>query len=206
VFTGIVEAIGRVDSIEGGGRDARYRFGAGVLPLHDIAVGDSIAVNGCCLTVVQVDADGFLVDLSPETLAVTLLGELGEGTPVNLEKALRVGDRLGGHFVSGHVDGIATVIGWERQERCVHALIAPPPGLMRYLAVKGSVCIDGVSLTVNSIGDAHFGLQLIPHTLTVTTLGSFLAGRRCHIEVDLIARYIERLHLSAWPGQDVQPA
>jgi riboflavin synthase len=206
VFTGIVEAVGRIEAIRGSGRDARYRIGAGGLPLADVVVGDSIAVNGCCLTVVALHDASFEVDLSPETLAVTLLGEAAPGTVVNLEKALRVGDRLGGHFVSGHVDGVATVLVWERQERSVHALIAPPRALMRYIAVKGSVCIDGVSLTVNSLGDAHFGLQLIPHTLAVTTLGGFTSGRRCHIEVDLIARYLERLQAAAWPGEDPLPA
>jgi len=207
VFTGIIEAIGQLQAIEAFGRDARYRFGAGTLSLDDLSIGDSIAVNGCCLTAVRVDAGCFHVDLSPETLDVTLLGALSVGTPVNLEKAVRLGERLGGHLVSGHVDGVATVLGWEMQERCVRALIVPPRALMRYIAVKGSVCIDGVSLTVNSVGDTHFGLQLIPHTLAVTTLGGFSPGRRCHIEVDLIARYVERLQQGAvWPGEDLQPA
>lgn len=207
MFTGIIEAVGRLEAIEARGRDARYRFGAGSLALDDLRIGDSIAVNGCCLTAVQVGGGSFQADLSPETLAVTLLGELSVGSPVNLEKALRLSDRLGGHLVSGHVDGVATVLSWETQERCVRALITPPRALMRYIAVKGSVCIDGVSLTVNCVGDTQFGLQLIPHTLAVTTLGGFGAGRRCHIEVDLIARYVERLQQgAAWPGEDPLPA
>jgi riboflavin synthase len=206
VFTGIVQAVGRVDEIISSGTDATWWIATGDLALDDVATGDSIAVNGCCLTAVAMEPGRFRVDLSPETLQVTLLGELEAGAPVNLEKALRLADRLGGHLVSGHVDGVANVLEWRQEARCVRAVLSPPPHLMRYIAAKGSVCIDGVSLTVNNVGEGHFELQLIPHTLEVTTLGAFVPGRRCHIEVDLIARYVERLQSAGWPPSQPLPA
>ena len=165
----------------------------GTLDLHDVRLGDSIAVNGACLTVAAHDYKGFDVDVSPETLAHTTLGLIRTGMSVNLEPALRLADRLGGHLVSGHVDGVGRVLVREARDHYAFFRVSAPLPLAKYIAHKGSICLDGVSLTVNAIDACDFELLLIPHTLTVTTLGVLKAGSQVNLEVDVIARYLERL-------------
>lgn len=201
MFTGIVETVGRLAAIEPAGEAMRLSIEAGGMDLGDVALGDSIAVSGPCLTVVAVAGDVFDVDVSTETLARTTLGRRRAGDGVNLEKALRLTDRLGGHLVSGHVDGLGTVRTVEPQGDYVRFETAVPPELARYLAFKGSVCMDGVSLTVNAAGPDGFEVLTIPHTLERTTLGVLAPGDPVNIEVDLIARYIERL-LGGREGND----
>lgn len=193
MFTGIVQAIGHIARIEARGGDSRLVIGAASLDLSDVAIGDSIAVGGVCLTAVALDGATFAADVSVETLSRTTLGTLREGAPVNLEKALRLADRLGGHLVSGHVDGVGRVIAVTPEARSQRWTFEVPRELARYIAAKGSVCIDGVSLTVNEVDGARFGVNLIPHTLEVTTFGERRVGDAVNIEVDLVARYVERL-------------
>lgn len=196
MFTGIVQACGRVTRIQPGMEARRVYLDVGPLDMQDVALGHSIAVNGVCLTVAELHPERAEVamDVSSETLAVTSLAALQPGVSVNLEKALSLGDRLGGHLVSGHVDGVALVLDWEGlPDGGVRFTLRPPSALLPYLAVKGSVCLDGVSLTINQVLDDAIALQLIPHTLLVTTLGSWQSGQHCNIEVDLIARYLDRL-------------
>jgi riboflavin synthase len=193
MFTGIIQATGTVARKEPRGGDLRIVVQAAELGVDDIAPGDSIAMSGCCLTVVE-RADGTLAfDASNETLALTTLGELGAGDRVNLEKALRLSDRLGGHLVSGHVDGIGRIVSIEPDARSQRWRIAAPQGLLRYIAVKGSVCVDGVSLTVNAVAGDTFEVNLIPHTVAHTTFADRRAGDRVNLEIDLLARYVERL-------------
>ncbi len=193
MFTGIIQSIGRIHEYEARGADARMVIAGGGLDFSDVAVGDSIAVNGVCLTAVALTADSFTVDVSAETLRCTA-GFL-PGAEVNLEKALRLADRLGGHLVSGHVDGVGTVQRFV-PERESHLLeIDPPAELARYIIRKGSITVNGVSLTVNAVEGARFALNLIPHTLDMTTLKHVQAGSRVNLEVDMIARYVERLSL-----------
>ncbi|MGR8918053.1 MAG: riboflavin synthase [Gammaproteobacteria bacterium] len=198
MFTGIVATVGTIAAIRPVGEAMRLRIDAGGLDLSDVQLGDSIAVSGPCLTVVSFDDTGFEVDVSSETLARTTLGALGVGSRVNLEKALRLDERLGGHLVSGHVDGLGELRSRTALDEYVRLVVAVPPELARYLAFKGSVCLNGVSLTVNAADDDSFEVLTIPHTLERTTLGELAVGEAVNIEVDLIARYIERL-LSA-PG------
>lgn len=193
MFTGIVAAVGTIVTLNPVGPALRMRLAAGDLDLGDVALGDSIAVAGACLTVVEFDHAHFAVDVSSETLARTTLGQRRVGDAVNLEKALRLDDRLGGHLVSGHVDGIGRVARREPLGEYLRFVIEVPPGLARYLAYKGSVCIDGVSLTVNAAGTDDFEILTIPHTLERTTLGALAVGSPVNLEVDLIARYLERL-------------
>lgn len=193
MFTGIIQAVGRIASREPRGGDARLVIDAGALDLGDVAIGDSIAVAGVCLTVVAIDGTRWSADVSAETLARTTLGHLAIGAGVNLEKALRLADRLGGHLVSGHVDGVGSVVGVGDDGASQRWRFRLPRALARYVAVKGSVCIDGTSLTVNEVGDDDFGVTLIPHTLAMTTFGARTAGDAVNIEVDLMARYAERL-------------
>ncbi len=193
MFTGIVQTIGRVAALETGDQQIRLTLDAGALPLGDVHLGDSIAVCGACLTVTSLTAQTFAVDVSPETLAHTTLGELGIGAAVHLEKALSLADRLGGHLVSGHVDGVGTVVARETRQDYVYFRICAPAALARYIAHKGSICVAGVSLTVNGVSGAEFELLLIPHTLRETTLGDLVPGSRVNLEVDQIARYLERL-------------
>ena len=197
MFTGIVQAVGHIASREERGSDARIVIDAGTLDLADVALGDSIAVAGVCLTVVALDCARWSADVSAETLRLTTLGTLAAGDAVNLEKALRLADRLGGHLVSGHVDGVGQVVRVDLasddiggSQRWTFRVPAP---LARYIAVKGSVCVDGTSLTVNAVDGDTFGVTLIPHTLAVTTFGRRKAGDAVNIEVDLMARYAERL-------------
>ena len=191
MFTGIVEAVGEVREVEPRGADAGVIIDAVKLDLSDAKVGDSIAVNGCCLTVVELTPRGFRVDVSRETLERTIGFETG--SQVNLEKALRVSDRLGGHLVTGHIDGLGEVTRWEPVGESWRLEVRVPAELARYLARKGSITVNGVSLTVNRVEGARFEVNLIPHTLEVTNLKNMAVGVRVNLEVDLLARYIERL-------------
>jgi len=193
MFTGIVQAIGTVARIEQRGGDTRLRIESSALGFGDVAIGDSICVAGVCLTAVELDDQAFAADVSLETLACTTLGALQSGNCVNLEKSLRLADRLGGHLVSGHVDGVGKVLAVEADARSQRWSFEVPPALARYIAAKGSVCIDGVSLTVNEVAGNRFGVNLIPHTIEVTTFHDRRVGAAVNIEVDLIARYVERL-------------
>jgi riboflavin synthase len=203
MFTGIIQAVGSIASLQQRGGDLRIGIATGKLPLEDVALGDSIAVSGVCLTVVELAGNRFFADVSGETLRRTSLGGLGVGDAVNLEKALTLATRLGGHLVSGHVDGIGSVISRRQDSRSVQFSIQAPDELARYIAVKGSICVDGVSLTVNAVSGASFELNIVPHTLEETTLADFRVGRQVNLEVDLIARYLERLLMgdaAAQPG------
>jgi riboflavin synthase len=191
MFTGIIQAIGRIHEYDARGADARMVIAGGGLDLADVAPGDSIAVNGVCLTAVALTADRFTVDVSAETLRVTT--GFVPGAAVNLEKALRLADRLGGHLVSGHVDGVGTVALFSPAGESHRLDIDAPAELARYLIRKGSVAVNGVSLTVNAVEGARFTLNLIPHTLAMTTLQYLAAGSRVNLEVDMIARYVERM-------------
>ena len=193
MFTGIIETIGTIARIERSGGDMRLHVDAGSLGLDDVEIGDSISVSGVCLTAIEIDGSVFAVDVSVETLARTTLGALRPSDPVNLEKAMRLSDRLGGHLVAGHIDGVGRVVSIEPDARSQRWLFEVPPALARYLAPKGSICIDGVSLTVNEVDGARFGVNLIPHTIDVTTFKARRAGDAVNIEVDLLARYVEQL-------------
>ena len=191
MFSGIVAAVGRIASEKPHGDGVRIRVESGGLPLGDVKVGDSIAVQGVCLTVVALDAKGFEADVSRATLDVT--HGLAKDQDVNLENSLRMGDRLDGHLVSGHVDGVGSVVGMEDLGGSTRVVIEAPSSLERYIAVKGSITVDGVSLTVNSVAGGRFEVNLIPHTLSATTLRALRAGSRVNMEVDLLARYVARL-------------
>jgi riboflavin synthase len=194
MFTGIIQAVGHIASREARGGDARLVIDAAALDLADVAIGDSIAAAGVCLTVVAIDGARWIADVSAETLACTTLGALVVGDGVNLEKALRLADRLGGHLVSGHVDGVGRIARIDDDGASQRWTFSLPAALARYIAVKGSICVDGTSLTVNAVGADTFGVTLIPHTLAVTTFGARRAGDAVNLEVDLVARYVERLY------------
>ncbi|MDG4562515.1 MAG: riboflavin synthase [Candidatus Competibacter sp.] len=209
MFTGIITAVGTIAALQPRGGDMRLRIATGKLDLSDVQLGDSIAVSGVCLTAIELPGDGFWADASRETLELTILGEIAPGMNVNLEKALTPTTRLGGHLVSGHVDGIGTVSEWRPDGRSWRLRVQAPDALARYIAAKGSICVDGVSLTVNRVDGAAFELNIVPHTLAETTLVNFQVGRRVNLEVDLIARYLERLLLgdrAARPGGDLTEA
>lgn len=193
MFTGIIEATGRIVASEARGGDRRLTVAAPDLDLSQVAVGDSIAVSGCCLTVVAAEGERLVFDVSRESLALTTLGELAVDARVNLERALRLADRLGGHLVSGHVDGIGTIEAVTPDARAQRWRIGAPHALSRYLARKGSVAVDGASLTVNAVAGDAFEVSLIPHTLAATTFGARRVGDRVNLEIDLLARYLERL-------------
>ena len=193
MFTGIVRDVGRIEKQDMRDGDARLVITVDRLDIAHVAIGDSICVQGVCLTVTALGDRSFCVDVSKETLALTTLGELEPHTPVNLETALRAGDTLGGHLVSGHIDGVATVIAATPEARSRRLTVHAPQTLARYIACKGSIALDGVSLTVNEVDRARFGVNLIPHTLAVTTLGRLTTGSRLNLEIDLVARYVERL-------------
>jgi riboflavin synthase len=195
MFTGIIQAVGRIAAIEPRGGDSRVRIRSGDLDLSDVRLGDSIAVGGTCLTVVELPGDGFCADVSGETLTRTAFARLAPGSRVNLEKALTPMTRLGGHLVSGHVDGIGKVESRTPEARSVRFGIRAPAPLARYIAEKGSICVDGVSLTVNRVAGARFDLNIVPHTLQRSTLNDYAPGREVNLEVDIIARYLERLVL-----------
>ena len=194
MFTGIITAVGTIARTESRGGDVRVVIDAGQLDLVDVAVGDSICVSGVCLTAVAIDAGKFSADVSIETLSCTTLGVLQDGDRVNLKKSLRLADRLGGHLVSGHVDGVGRVVSITPDARSQRWRFEVPASLSRYIAAKGSVCIDGVSLTVNDVEANEFGVNLIPHTVDVTTFCDQRVGDAVNIEVDVIARYVERMY------------
>ena len=204
MFTGIIKARGRIAAIEKRGGDVRLRVTADGLPWPEYAVGDSLSVNGVCLTAVRLRDSGFDTDVSVETLEVTTLKQLAVGDAVNLEPALRVGDALGGHLVSGHVDGIGKVIARADDARSIRMSFEVPGELARYIARKGSICVDGVSLTSNEVSGNTFGLNIIPHTAEVTTMGAYEVGTAVNIEVDLLARYIERMLVSDGGGLSIE--
>ena len=198
MFTGLIEGVGTLAAREhvgrsGRGGDARLRIGVGTLPFDNVQLGESISVNGTCLTVVAFDETGFEADASNETLALTTLGALPVGRVLNLERAMRPGDRLGGHLVSGHVDGVGTVRAMRDDARAQRWSFAAPAPLRRYIAAKGSICVDGVSLTVNAVDGEGFEVALVPHTLAHTAFGATSVGDDVNLEVDLVARYVERL-------------
>jgi riboflavin synthase len=195
MFTGIIQSIGQIQRLEPRGGDVRLTIATGKLPLAEVVLGDSIAVNGVCLTAVELGGQGFAADVSRETLSLTTLGGLGIGARVNLEKALTLSTPLGGHLVSGHVDGVGTLIERQEDARSWRLRIQAPDELARYIAHKGSICIDGISLTVNRVEGAAFDLNIVPHTIQETIIGDYRPGTRVNLEVDLIARYLERLLL-----------
>jgi len=195
MFTGIIEAVGRIVETRKRDGDLRLCIGRGGLDLADAQLGDSIAVNGVCLTVVGLRANDFEADVSAETLSRSLLGEYTTDAPVNLERALLPTTRLGGHLVSGHVDGVGEVVSRRDDARSVRFAIRVPVALARFIAEKGSICVDGTSLTVNSVEGAVFDVNIVPHTLAHTVMSGYRSGTRVHLEVDIIARYLERLLL-----------
>ena len=201
MFTGIVQALGKIEAIERGDGDVRMTFSCGELATTALARGDSIALNGVCLTVTDIAGGRISVDISGETLGCTTLADIQCGDPINLEKALLPTTALSGHFVSGHVDGVGIVNKVTKDGSSIRLCIKVPGHLARYIATKGSVSVDGVSLTVNKIQGSEFEVNIIPHTSTVTILGDYSAGKRVNIEVDIIARYLERL-LNAVTGRD----
>ncbi len=193
MFTGIVESIGKVVSLERIQEEWRLTLQTGSLSLDDVKLGDSIAVSGCCLTVVQLTGDGFAADVSNETLRCTTLGDFKPGTRVNLEKAMQATDRFGGHIVSGHVDGVGELASREIEGKSHKLVFSVPDTLSRYIAAKGSICIDGTSLTVNQVDGASFELTIIPQTWEETVFSEYEVGSPVNLEVDVIARYLERL-------------
>ena len=195
MFTGIIQAIGTITALEPKGQDVRLRVQTGKLDLSDVQLGDSIAVNGVCLTAVELPGDGFWADVSGETLSRTTFADLHKGSQANLEKALTPTTRLGGHLVSGHVDGIGEIISRTTDGRSERFVIRAPDVLAKYIAEKGSICVDGISLTVNGVSGGEFELNIVPHTLVETTMSEFKPGTRVNLEVDIIARYLERLLL-----------
>lgn len=195
MFTGIIQSVGKLVASENRNGDKRLRIHTADLDLSDVILGDSIATNGVCLTVIELPGDGFWADVSVETLDYTTLGNLKNGSTVNLEKALRASDRLGGHIVSGHVDGVGEIISIHNDARSIRYRLRAPAELAKYIAHKGSVCVDGVSLTVNKVEGAEFELNIVPHTQQKTLFGEYKTGTRVNLEVDVIARYLERLLL-----------
>jgi riboflavin synthase len=197
MFTGIIEALGRIKNIEPmggvGGGDMRLHVDVGSLDMSDVQHGDSIAVNGVCLTAVEFDNKHFVADVSNETIALTSLNNLATGSEVNLEKALLPTTRLGGHLVSGHVDGLGEVLSIKESSRSIVLTIRSPEELKHYIAMKGSICIDGTSLTVNKISNTDFEINIVPHTQQRTIIKNYQPGTKVNLEVDLIARYLERL-------------
>lgn len=193
MFTGIIEGVGRLATLEHRGGDVRLTVDVGTLAFDAVQLGESIAVNGVCLTVIEFDARSFAADASNETLALTTLGALAVGDAVNLERAMRPTDRLGGHLVSGHVDGLGRVERIEPDARAQRWRFSAPTPLLCYIAKKGSICVDGVSLTVNEVDDAGFDVALIPHTVAHTRFAHTQVGDAVNLEIDLVARYVERL-------------
>jgi len=195
MFTGIIEAVGEIVALEPKSGDLRVRIKTHGLDLADVILGDSIATNGVCLTVVELPGDGYWADVSVETLDYTSLRQWRVGQSVNLEKALTPTTRLGGHIVSGHVDGVAEVVSRTPDARSERFRMRAPKALAKYIAHKGSITIDGTSLTVNAVDGDEFELNIVPHTIAETVIGSYQAGTQVNIEVDVIARYLERLLL-----------
>jgi len=196
MFTGIIEAVGAVKRLEPVGGDLRFIIDSGSLDMGDVQIGDSIAVNGVCLTVIEFDSASFSADVSNETISLTSLKGLAAGGAVNLEKAMLPTTRMGGHLVSGHVDGLGTVVNKSGDARSIRVEIEVPAELKKYIAVKGSICIDGTSLTVNSVDDRVVGLNIVPHTQERTVIQHYCKGTKVNLEVDLVARYLETLLLN----------
>lgn len=207
MFTGIIEAIGQIEKIEPCGGDLRLRIRTGSLDLADVKPGDSIACNGVCLTATELTGTGFWADVSQESLEHTTIPGWQVGDGINLEKALTASSRLGGHIVSGHVDGVGEVLSRRRDARSERFVIRAPDSLSRYIAQKGSITVDGTSLTVNGITGGDFELNIVPHTLEHTVIGEYQPGRRVNLEVDVIARYLERLLLGGTgeKGEGIDP-
>lgn len=195
MFTGIIQAIGTLAAMEPRGGDVALHIRTGQLELADVQLGDSIATNGVCLTVIGLPGDGYVADVSRESLSLTTLGDLKPGSPVNLEKALTLSTPLGGHLVSGHVDGVGRVLERRDDARSIRFRIEAPAELARYIAHKGSICVDGASLTVNAVHGSQFELNIVPHTVKETIIDGYRPGTRVNLEVDLVARYLERLLL-----------
>ena len=193
MFTGIIESVGRIKRIDPVGGDMRLHVDVGSLDMSDVQLGDSIAVNGVCLTAIEFDHQHFAADVSNETITLTSLKDIAIGSEVNLEKALLPTTRLGGHLVSGHVDGLGEVISIKEESRSIQLMIRAPEELKHYIAMKGSVCIDGTSLTVNKIANTDFEINIVPHTQQQTVIKNYKPGTKVNLEVDLIARYLERL-------------
>lgn len=193
MFTGIIEGVGRLATTRNLGGDVRLTVDVGTLPFVAVQLGESIAVNGVCLTVVEFDDHSFAADASNETLSLTTLGALQPGAIVNLERAMRPTDRLGGHLVSGHVDGLGRVAAIAEDARAQRWRFTAPSALLRYIAKKGSICVDGVSLTVNDVDGEGFEVALIPHTVSHTAFAQTGVGDAVNLEIDLVARYVERL-------------
>lgn len=193
MFTGIIEAVGHIAAMEASGGDMRLRIQTGKLSLEDVKLGDSIATSGVCLTVTELTGDGYWADVSLETLRFTTLGNRSVGDRVNLEKSLTPQSRMGGHIVSGHVDGVAKVKSITRDGRSWHYVLTAPTGLAKYIAHKGSITIDGTSLTVNAVNGCDFDLNIIPQTFEETVFADYAVGSAVNLEVDVIARYLERL-------------
>ncbi|MEO7478622.1 MAG: riboflavin synthase [Lysobacteraceae bacterium] len=193
MFTGLIQAVGRIASLQPRGGDLRLRVAAGDFSMHDVQLGESIAVSGVCLTVVEFDGQHFSADVSNETLARTTLGSLVVDSPVNLERAMLPTDRLGGHLVAGHVDGVGEVLSIIDDARSQRWRFRAPTPLLRYIAEKGSICVDGVSLTANAVDAEGFDVNLVPHTITHTAFEHSRVGAAVNLEVDLVARYVERL-------------
>jgi riboflavin synthase len=195
VFTGIIQALGSLQSQQPIDGDLRLQIGTGKLDISDLALGDSVAVNGVCLTVVSLAANSFSADVSNETRSLTSLGQIRIGSPLNLEKAATLQTRLSGHWVSGHVDGLGTILNRTDDARSVRFDLRAPKILAHYIAPKGSITVDGVSLTVNAVTGAHFTLNIVPHTLQETCFSEYRVGDQVNLEVDMLARYVERLML-----------
>jgi len=195
MFTGIIEAVGEIKRVEQQQGDVRLTVATAGLNLSDAQLGDSIAVNGVCLTAIELSDKQFVADVSNETLSATTMADIKAGSPVNLECALQAQTRLGGHMVSGHVDGVGRVLERKADARSVRFTFEMPVEISRYVAQKGSICIDGISLTVNTVDEASFSVNIVPHTLEMTTLGNRNVGDAVNLEVDVIARYLERLML-----------
>jgi len=196
MFTGIIEAVGAVKHLQPTGGDLRFVIDSGSLDMSDVQIGDSIAVNGVCLTVIDFDVASFSADVSNETIALTSLKDLKAGSAVNLEKAMLPTTRMGGHLVSGHVDGLGAVVNKSEDARSIRLEIKVPAELKKYIAVKGSICIDGTSLTVNSVDKRIIGLNIVPHTQQRTVIQHYVKGTKVNLEVDLVARYLETLLLN----------
>tara|TARA_B110000444_G_scaffold84969_1_gene80306 strand:+ start:5528 stop:6136 length:609 start_codon:yes stop_codon:yes gene_type:complete len=195
MFTGIISAIGNVVGLEPRGGDVRLTIETGSLSLADVSLGDSIACNGACLTAVELTGQGFIADVSVETLTLTTIGNWNAGSRINLEKAMQATDRFGGHIVSGHVDGIGEVVALEGDARSWRFRLRAPRDIAKYIAQKGSITVDGTSLTVNVVEGSEFELNIVPHTMLHTVIGDYKVGTKVNLEVDLVARYLERLLL-----------
>lgn len=207
MFTGIIEAVGRVVRMDARDGDYQIQIHSGRLDLSDVKLGDSIATNGVCLTVIQLPGDGFLADVSAESIRRTSLAGLRVGSDVNLEKALTLQSRLGGHLVSGHVDGVGEILVRKADARAIEFHVSIPTGLDRYIAEKGSICVDGISLTVNALHGDRFVLTIVPHTTHETTIDHWAVGSKVNLEVDVMARYMERLLLGQTSSvYDAEPA